>query len=329
MTRPAAEELSVEVLDRLDDHALTSEWDRVLATGSTDTVFLTLAWQREWWNAFGGDRLLVAVARSADRIRTIVPMFTLEDMLFFVGSGGSDYLDIIGEADAQTLARMLAAAREEMGEFAGIALYHVPRQSRTTALLPAVAQALDLELFEEGTMTAPYLDLTNTDTIAGIVGSRKRRKSEARMQRVAPICIRQAREEELDEWLDAFFLQHTTRWLEAGEEGIAREDAREFYRRIVHEGHRLGWLRFTRLQWGERPAAFEIALRRRATHLAYLVSRDPSIIEYSPGKILERHVLLGAPEDGIRRYDYGLGDEPYKARHASGFTEVVNWTLYP
>lgn len=323
-TQPA-----VRVLDDFEELGpLAGHWDGLLAR-STDVVFLTLEWQREWWRAFGGDRLLLVVAEEAGEPRAIAPLFATGEMLFLVGSDGSDYLDFIGDPPADTLAAMLGAATRELPECVGIGLYHVPLRSRTTSLLPAVAQRLGLKLFREGGMSAPYADLGDPARVQHLLARRSVRKAEARMQRAGPLRLRTATAEELDEWLELFFEQYTARWQVAGEDPVVGEDARSFYRAIVPRGLRAGWLGFVMLEWRGAPAAFDISLRRGDRHISYLSSLDPSIREHSPGKVLQRYVVKAAVEAGARVYDLGLGDEEYKLRDASGVDEVANWFLYP
>ncbi len=326
----AETKLRLTLVEDFDDPRLDGgTWDRLLASGSTNAVFLTFAWQREWWRAFSADRLLVVLAGGEKAPTAIAPLFAMDDMLFLVGSGGSDYLDFIGSMDEATLAAMLDTARRELPEFEGITLFHVPLASKTTTLLEGVAERLDLELVREGGMAAPYLDLTAAERVQAATARRKLRKEEARMRNAGPLVVRTAQQEDLDPWLEVFLSQHTARWTAAGEEGIERDDARAFYRAVVHAGHRAGWLRFTMLEWRGRSAAFDITLAHGGRHLSYLVSRDASIRGYSPGRILERHVIARAAEEGARCFDYGLGDEEYKLHYASGVAEVANWSLYP
>lgn len=322
--------VGVSVFESFDELALeATTWNDLLRSGSTDVPFLTFEWQRAWWEAFGGDRLLVAVAERHGRPYAIAPLFALDEMLFFVGSGGSDYLDFIGHVDGPTLTAMLDAVRRRLTDLVGIKLFHVPVHSSTTALLPGLAASLDLELFEEGRMSAPYLDLTDPVLVSEVIDSRRLRKEEARMRRGGPLAVRTARAEDLDPWLDAFFSMHATQWRPLGEAGLESEDARSFCRSVVHGGHLAGWLRLSMLEWRGKPAAFDLSLIRGSRQLTYLVSRDVSIREYSPGKILERHVISAALETGAQCFDLGLGEEEYKLRHASGATEVVDWSLYP
>ena len=304
--------------------AAADAWDGLLSH-ATNAVFLTLDWQREWWRAFGEERLLLVIAERAGAVRAIAPLFAVDEMLFLVGSDGSDYLDFIGELDEMTLAAMLEAARQELSGFVGVGLYHIPLRSPTTTLLPGVAKLMGLKLFREGGMSAPYADLRDPRTVQQLLARRSVRKAEARMQRQAPLRIRTAEGHQLDEWLELFFEQYAARWQAAGID----PNARSFYRAIVHRGHAAGWLSFSMLEWRDAPAAFDMSLVRAARSLSYLSSLDPSIREHSPGRILQRYVVKAAVDAGVAIYDFGLGDEEYKLRDASGVDEVGNWFLYP
>jgi CelD/BcsL family acetyltransferase involved in cellulose biosynthesis len=319
--------LRLRVLHDFDDPALDPVlWERLLAAGATAEVSLTLEWQREWWRAFGGDRLLIVVAERDGELRAIAPLFELDEMLFVVGIGQSDYLDFIGELDEPTLTAMLAAARSEMSEFTGVALYHLPLASRTTSLLPGVARRLGLTLYCEPETSAPYLDLTDDEAVRRWTDRKRVRQEETRMRRAGDLHFRTAASPQLDPWLEQFYSLHSSRWTaEGGLEG-ARE--RAFLRAIVHAGHSAGWLRFTMLEWRGRPAAFDISLVRHDRMLAYLVARDSSIRQHSPGKVLERHLIAAAAREGLSVLDLGRGDEEYKVRAASGVAEIASWSLY-
>jgi CelD/BcsL family acetyltransferase involved in cellulose biosynthesis len=321
--------LKVKVLEAFAEPAIeAARWDRLVASG-TDVVFLTLDWQREWWRAFGSanEQLLILIAERDGQACAIAPLFVEKEMLFLVGSDGSDYLDFIGRLDAPVLTALLDAARRLLGDFAGIGLYHVPRTSRTTALLPRVAEQLGLALYCEGEATAPFADLSDQERVTHLVARRGLRKAEARLRREGPLLARSPVSGELDEWVEQFFDQHELLWSAA--EGWRREEARSFLRAIVHAGHAHGWLRFSMLEWRARPAAFEITLVRGERHLSYLGSRDISLDRYSPGAVLQAHGVRAAVAQGARRWDFGLGEEPYKLRDASGVAEVANWFLYP
>jgi CelD/BcsL family acetyltransferase involved in cellulose biosynthesis len=100
-------------------------------------------------------------------------------------------------------------------------------------------------------------------------------------------------------------------------------------RAVVLAGQRDGWARLTLLEWRGKAAAIDISLTRGSTQLTWLVSRDPAIRDYSPGRVLRAHVIREAVRARRSRFDFGLGEEDYKLRDASGVVELANWFLYP
>jgi CelD/BcsL family acetyltransferase involved in cellulose biosynthesis len=326
----AAPKLSVRILADFDDPALDPAcWDRLLTAGPSNLPCLMLDWQRAWWHAYGGDRLLLALAEEGGATRAIAPLYADEEMLYLVGSGEADALDFIGHIDERSLSQMIAAARDELSAFAGMHLYHMPSDSRTTTVLAGVAARLGLELCTLYELGAPYLDLTDSAHAEQVIERRKVRKEEYRMMREGPLEVRLATREDLDPWLDRLFAQHVARWTGQGDTKFDEQTRREFCRAIVHSGHDAGWLRFTMLEWKGQPASFDITLVRGDRHLGFLVSRDPAITRHSPGKVLEAHVIRAALESGARRYEFGIGDQEYKLSRSSANPRVVSWALWP
>jgi CelD/BcsL family acetyltransferase involved in cellulose biosynthesis len=322
--------LRVRVLDDFGAAGLQApRWDGLLARSATDVVFLTAEWQRLWWQAFADEQLLIVLAERDGEAVALAPVFAVEGSVSLVGSGNSDYLDFLGRPEEAVLAAMLEAACEAAEDFSGIELYHLPLDSPTTAMLPGLAARLGLELHREDTLGGPYAELADAELLERLTARRSVRKEEARMRRHGELRVRSAQSAELDALVDLFFEQHGERWRAAGERSFDRPGSREFVRSIVHAGHSQGWARLTVLEWQGRPAALDISVIRGATQLTWLVSRDPSIHEHSPGRVLRAHVIREASEAGIRRFDFGLGEEDYKLRDASGVTRLANWFLYP
>ena len=87
--------IRIHLLDGFDDPGLSRlDWCRLLSSGDTDTVFQTWEWQRAWWDVFGRGKLLLLVAEQDGQAVACAPLFCDGGMVFFVGSGGSDYLGL-------------------------------------------------------------------------------------------------------------------------------------------------------------------------------------------------------------------------------------------
>ncbi len=330
MTRAVAGAgLEIRMLSGFDDPAAPApRWDRLVAEG-TDAVFMTHAWQRLWWDAMNEQSLLIVAAQREGEPFALAPLYAAAGTLMLVGSGSADYLDFVGRPDEPTLASLLAAARDTLPVFTGVKLYHLRADSPTCALLPGVAERLGLELHIEPEVGAPYADLTEADVVSHLTSRRHVRKEEARMRRAGPLELRSADAQEAAQLVEAFLGQHGARWRAAGEESFERPGSRELVRTVVDRGLREGWARLTLLEWRGAPAAIDISLIRGSTQLNWLVSRDPSIERYSAGSVLAAHVAREAVTAGIRRLDFGLGEEQYKLRDASGVTPIANWFMYP
>ena len=63
--------------------SLESEWNRLVAASDVTHPFLTHAWLRAWWTAFGtGKTLYVAIARKAGALVGAAPLMVTEHRMF-------------------------------------------------------------------------------------------------------------------------------------------------------------------------------------------------------------------------------------------------------
>jgi CelD/BcsL family acetyltransferase involved in cellulose biosynthesis len=324
----------VRLLEGFSDPGVDPQrWQALLGRGPTNTVFLTWHYLNAWWECFGRGRLLLLAAERDGSLSAIAPLFCDGGMVFFAGSGGSDYLDFIGDAgDAGTLAALLSAAREAAPDFAGFRFYHVPEASPTGGTLREAADSLGLLLYEEGDMVAPRLVFGSGGTSADVIASKKslvRHENLFRREGSLEFFHSGAAEETMA-WLEDFFEQHAGRWAATPYPSLFLDPVqRRFYRALTEAGSQAGWLRFARLEWDGRPIAFHFGFHYAGEYLWYKPSFDIALARRSPGEVLLRRLLLAAGEEGASVFDFGLGDEPFKRRFASAVPVVRTWGLYP
>jgi CelD/BcsL family acetyltransferase involved in cellulose biosynthesis len=325
--------LRVRVLRAFDDPALGAEaWNALLGSGNTDTLFLSWHWQRAWWDSFGRGDLLLTLVERAGRAVALAPLFVDGGMIFFVGSGGSDYLDFIGDIGRpEVLDAILETARGQIPDFVGFRFCHVPEASLTGPRLQAAAVRLGLQCHKKGGPPAPALDL-GADPQAGQVAVRKRSlmRHERFFHREGALEIHHFRDgTAILPQLPAFFEQHVRRWEATPHPSLFNDGAqRAFYTRLTRTAADVGWLRFTRVDWNQCPIAFHYGFCYRGTYLWYKPSFATEFARRSPGEVLLRHLLLAAMDEGASRFDFGLGDEPFKRRFATRLEYVGTWGLY-
>ena len=330
----ATSTVSTRIASSFDDPSVApAQWADCLRRGGTDTIFLTWEWQRTWWSVFGRGDLTIAVAEQDGAPVAIAPLFCDGDMLFFVGSGGSDYLDFVGDtSDVAVLSALLESARDTVENFVGFRFYHVPDASPTAKRLVAAAELLGLQMFDEGQLPAPRLSI-RTDPDAANRATQK--QSLLRHERYFSMhgtlsVTHTSRAEEIAPALDAFFQQHIDRWSGTQSPSLFFDHPwRQFYRLLLENMADRGWLRFTRVDWNGEPIASHFGFCYGGEYLWYKPAFEIRFARRSPGEVLLRQLLLAAIQEGADVFDFGLGDEPFKQRFATHVRQVRTWGLYP
>ena len=326
--------VNIAVLEGFDDpRCEPAVWNALVARGGTDAIFLTWEWQKAWWDSFERRGLLLLGAERDGELLAIAPFFTEEGVIYFVGSGGSDYLDFVGEISApEALDGLLMCARNSVPEFIGFRFFHLPDKSPTAELLRASASRLNLVLREEGVQPAPATQL-GVDSAADRALTQKKSllRHEAYFRRSGSLeVLHHSTAEEIESYLDALFQQHIARWSATPHPSLFL-DARQqrFYRTLTQYASPAGWLRFTRIAADGRPIAFHFGFIYHGSFMWYKPTFAIELARHSPGEVLLRQLLLRAIEESAHTFDFGLGDEPFKQRFATHTHSVRDIGLYP
>ncbi len=322
------------ILNGFEDSTIAPDvWNKLLHQGPSDVVFLTWHWQKIWWEVFGRGKLLIALAERDGKLLAIAPLFADEGMVFFIGSGGSDYLDFIGDvSDTDTFEGLLLQAIEHVPNFLGFRFYHVLESSLTSKKLTEAAKRQGWYCCDEGKLVSPMLELNDFPEKA-LQSTRKKSllRHEAYFKRNGGITIEHLnRSEDILQHLDMFFDQHIARWESTPYPSLFLDPAqRLFYRRLSEIASETGWIRFTRVVWQNRSISFHFGFNYHGRFFWYKPSFDIELSRRSPGEVLLRQLLLQAQEEKAEVFDFGLGEEAFKNRFATNTRLVRSWGLYP
>lgn len=306
-------------------------WTAVAEQGDTRTVFQDWYWQRAWWDTFGRGELAVLVAEQDGRPTAIAPLFIDGRMAYLVGSGGSDYLDFIGDVSpSAVLDCMLLTLLSAHPDLLGVVLYLVPDASRTGALVQQAAARIGLACVDEGEMTAPAMSLPDQAAALRAANKDSLVRHERQIRRRGGFCVLNLRGgSEILPWLDRFFEQHLRRWRDTGAPSLFNDPAqRAFYRAVGESADQSGWLRFMVILSDGEPIAFHFGMLYRGSFLWYKPSFEIGLSRSSPGEVLLRQLILAAQAEGATSFDFGLGDEAFKRRFADRLPTVRTWGLY-
>ena len=90
-------------IETTDFDQIEEQWEKLLPTSVTNTVFVTPWWQRIWWNHFGADsQLRIFAVKNGDRLLGVAPMRLREGVLSFLGDTDLfDYHDFVVARDSE------------------------------------------------------------------------------------------------------------------------------------------------------------------------------------------------------------------------------------
>ena len=316
---------------RFDDPNLPALWESLLARSPVRPPSQTFDFLRLWAATYPVEQLLLLAADRDGETVAIAPFFATGGMVFFLGVGEADYHDLVGAGDdVEALAALLAAARDRTGDFAGFKLHFVPEYSPTSAALEAAAARIGLAHHHMGDMVTVVVDVAADPAGLRRAVSRSMRKREAWFLRQGAIAV-----EPLETAaavlprLPEFYDLHAARWRAKGEESIyARPETRSFLERWIGISAARGWLHALRLEWRGRTLGMELAWRFGGSQYCGQWVFPAELARRSPGQVLQRHSVLRAIDAGVRVYDQGLGDQPYKFRLPNLTITCSTWGLF-
>ena len=325
--------VTVRILDGFDDPSFGPEqWDALLHHGDTDVVFLTRAFQRAWWQSMPRGELLLLLAERGGEPVALAPFSHEFGLVSFVGSSFEcDHLDFVGDVgDPVVLDALLTTAMDCAPDFYGFRLYFISDRSRTGARVVDAAARLGLGVYgEDVAMPNPTVDLVRNPEAAE---RKSLRQAERMMRRDGELtCSHVRRADEVRPHLEDLFQHHMARW------PLDSEDPSRFFyakaqrlvERLTEVGGEAGWLRFSTMAWKGRPVAWHFGWSYGGYFAWGIPSFDASIARYSPGRVLLRHLLLAAVEEGARTFDFRAGAQDFKMRLATNVTHVRTYDLYP
>ncbi|MEA2417202.1 MAG: hypothetical protein QOI58_3859 [Thermoanaerobaculia bacterium] len=284
------------------------------------TPFQTPMWLLPWWRNFGSNDLTVIVSREGDRIDAIAPLYILRDdesdesLGMFLGTGISDYLDVIGEA---------SLVIDEMSKL-NCQLWDLqqlqPSSSMLTAPLP---DGFSENVEDQEACPVLPVDGKTFESLGSTHFQKKLRYYRRALERSGEVRIETPTTETLDDLLTALFDLHAARWRRRDLPGVLADDASQaFHRDAARRMLDAGMLRMYATRINDRVVAVFYGFAINGIVYYYLSGYDPDLDKLSIGTILVAHAVEQAVRDGATAFDFLRGAEEYK--YAWGATDRMN-----
>jgi CelD/BcsL family acetyltransferase involved in cellulose biosynthesis len=323
----------VRVLSGFDDPACCpEEWSRLSRLGNNDLVFLTREWLEPWWKHRGEGQLLLVAAVRGGELTALAPLYAIDGMVLFLGSGESDYLDFLGDtSDTSVMVELLDAARASVANFVGFKFELVPSRSRTRTRLEHAAACLGLDCYLKSEIEAFDVDLVAHQEFLRTAAHRSMLKRENFFCENGEFQVRRLRDaDSISSGLNAFFEQHVSRWKNTSYESpFSKPRPRAWLGELADRTARAGWLRVVQLDWNQQLLGMAFAWHYQGIHYCGPWSFAIEHGKHCPGHVLLRHSLLDALDEGLHTYDLRGGYDSYKSRFPTRSKFSQTWCLYP
>ena len=301
---------------------IESEWLRLCRRSPEATPFQTPMWLLPWWRHFGSDELAVIASRSDDRLDAVAPLTIVRDadsgesLGMFLGTGVSDYLDAVG--DAEPLIAELPRLDCQMWDLQQL------RPSSAVLSAPPPAGWSDSILDHD---PCPVLDIAGAgDELENLVSTHFRKKIRyyrRALERLGGMRVECATAANLAELLGALYQLHAARWERRGFPGVLADDVvQRFHGDVAPRMLEAGALRMYATRLAERIVAVFYGFALEDTVYYYLSGYDPQLEKLSIGTIIVAHAIEQAVRDGATTFDFLRGAEEYK--YAWGATDRMN-----
>jgi CelD/BcsL family acetyltransferase involved in cellulose biosynthesis len=305
--------------------SLEDAWDE-LAMHAEDP-FLTHAWLRSWWSAFGTRNTLAIVFRGGDgNVRAGACLSRESDRV--VRGAANEYSegwDVVAVDDSarRLLWQQIAELPATRLTLAGLA-----PGGASVAIAPDALRAAGYRVAITRQQSSPCLALPDTWEKLLSTGSRKLRTQvrqfARRLEREGRVVFRTVTGPEVDRDLERFFALEASGWKGAAGTAILNDPrALQLYSDFAHAAARRGWLRLHLLELDGVTIAADYSCVLGGGAFLLKTCFDESYARLSPGLVLRSQVLRASIEEGLRFYDFLGGPDWYKVRWTEELRERV------
>lgn len=311
--------MSTSILTSIDElERIAPRWEALWRRSPQATPFQSPHWLLPWWRAFGSDEPYAIAATSDDSLDALAPLYILRDddsgesLGMFIGTGITDYLDILGDVDR--IADEIASADCQLWDF---------QQLRPSSPLLSMPLRDGWSDNVEDQEACPILALDDLGRSLSTHARKKLRYYRRCAERLGPVQYESATAESLDPFLDALFELHAARWQRRGLPGVLADAAtQQFHRHVARRMLEAGALRMYVMRIADRIRAVFYGFAHHDTVYYYLSGYDPDLEKISIGNTIVAHAIDEAVRGGAKTFDFLRGAEEYK--YAWGAKDRMN-----
>ena len=311
------------------------EWNELVGSSATNTIFQTFQWHAAWWRSYGSVyRACIIAGLNRGRLVGIAPlMISSAGRMSFIGDGRSDFHDVIVAEPhkAAFLDAVFSLLQGRRKEWISLAFTNIPDSSSTPTTVIELCRKYGVFPLVQRDVVNHVLDVAGDPEQARAIMDKpdlRRRSNYFLRTGVLKYSLIEDRVA-AERYLPIFFEQHRKRWKRNWTRSIFESPLnRQFYEELLKELLLSHWLHWSMLEFGGKPIAFNFGFDYNGVLTWYKPSFDVAIAKRSPGKVLLRHLIGHALEHGRKELDFTVGDEPFKQRYVNKTRKNTNVVIF-
>jgi CelD/BcsL family acetyltransferase involved in cellulose biosynthesis len=298
--------------------ALEPEWLELWRRAPDATPFQSPAWLLPWWRHFGSHELSVITLRENGRLSGVAPLYVLreddESLGMLLGTGTSDYLDVVAIGDISPIADEMVRLDCQTWDLQQL------RPSSPLLKFTAPEGWSDTVIDQD---RCPILSIGEGGPHLSTHFQKKLRYYRRSLSRLGSTSFETADASNIDALIEALFELHAARWQRRGMPGMLADDAiQRFHRQVIPRMLATGALRLHAMRIDARIVAVFYGFAHGGTEYYYLSGYDPELEKLSIGTVIVAHAIDEAVREGCATFDFLRGAEEYK--YAWGATDRIN-----
>jgi CelD/BcsL family acetyltransferase involved in cellulose biosynthesis len=312
--------VDTEEIDESGLEKISPAWTELCKRCSLTTPFQFPHWIIPWWNNLGGGSLKTVVFTDGYALAGVAPFFIFKNesgkrILCFIGTGITDYLDIIVLPGYEKVVfnSVMQYLNDISSEWDECDLQDIPENS-----ILLHCEYPDIFAVKRSDYNiCSHLELpSNLESLRTSL-PKKLRKNLSRAARMLSrnggYHLEVADENTVESFLQRLFGLHQARWSSKNQKGVLHNDSlKKFHTQAASGLVRHGLLRIYEMKFCQKAIAAYYTLAHNNRVYAYLGGFDPLMEQYSPGTLLLYHAIEDSVKRGAARFDFLRGDEKYK-----------------
>lgn len=322
---------------------LESDWKYIFEKSQSNNPCVSWEFFSLWWKHYANDqKMLILLVKDGTDIIGIAPLMSINGnfvtlrkpiIRFLSDDTAADYMDFVILCNNKEVVRTILHFLVKLENWGRIDLRRIPICSTNLEEIKAVSSSLRYPCMIKINCVSPIVRIEGTwDSYCHHLSKGLRqdiRTTLNKLRKIGEIRFEVSEKNNLKVALDALFNFHKGRQIyKPGRSIFESEKYCNFISDLAFTFFERGWAELSTLKVNGRIISVVFGLKMNKVFYYCTPAFDPSFSKYSLGKLHIYFLLKNCFEQGYDKFDFTIGDEPYKLKWANDSMENYEIKIY-